>query len=258
MQYIDKSILEDRGKQIIDNLLNDCWHNDENKYIDADYATLSRYPFRTNFKAVLLEEQNEVCCYCMKKLENAHTTTLEHIIPHHASKEVFNTYNHPNFNANVIHLDDFDRELRIIPPDKYPHDIAYHNLIASCNSNTHCNHWREDKLIKPLIYNPNINTEIEYDSKGYAYSSEYLDDLETLGISVNKNLILYRLIWAEISKIKDININNMTEQQIEEILYELDYPVSFETIVSNFFSSPSKKPELLKYSWFFNYYRDRE
>ncbi|MEB2778088.1 hypothetical protein SYJ56_22435 [Algoriphagus sp. D3-2-R+10] len=255
MQYIDKSILENRGKTIVNNLLKACWDNDENKYKNANYDTLSKDPFKTNFKEVLLEEQNNLCCYCMKNLSNNNTTTLEHIIPHKSKKEEFDIYNHPNLNDNVLHMDEFRRDLNIIPPNKYPHDIAYHNLIASCDSNTHCNHGRGNKPIKVLIYNPNIHDEIEYNRKGHAYSEEYLDDLATLGISTNKNLILYRMIWSEIANNTTINPKDLTDNKIEEIILNMDYADNFSKVIDIFFDSPSKKPELLKYIWFFTYYK---
>ena len=256
MQYIDKSILQQQGNQIIDELLGECWSDDNNSYLNADYSTLSKEPFRTNFKRVLLEEQQEMCCYCMKKLDNNHSTTLEHIIPHHASQEDFNTYIHTNFQNNVIHLNNFDRGLKDIPPHRYPHDIAYHNLIASCDSNTHCNHGRGNKPINPLIYDSMINTKMEYDGQGYVYSDEYLDDLEALKISVDSNLILYRWIWAELSK-QAISPAQLTDDTIQDVILNMDYPNNFSKVIENFFDSPSKKPELLKYSWFYDYYREK-
>lgn len=256
MQYIDKSIRQQEGNQIIDELLEECWSDDDNRYLDADYSTLSKDPFRTNFKSVLLKEQQEVCCYCMKQLHNNHSTTLEHIIPHHISQKDFNTYIHPNFQNNVIHLSNFDRGLKNIPPHRYPHDIAYHNLIASCNSNTHCNNGRKDNPINPLIYDSAISTKIEYDSQGYSHSDEYLDDLETLGISVDTNLIMYRWIWAELSQ-QDITPEKLTDDAIQEVILNMDYPNNLSKLIENFFGSPSKKPELMKYRWFYDYYKDR-
>ncbi len=258
MQYIDKSIRQQEGNQIIDELLEECWNDDDNRYLDADYSTLSKDPFRTNFKRVLLEEQQEVCCYCMKQLHNNPSTTLEHIIPHHASQEGFNTYIHPNFQNNVIHLSNFDRGLKDIPPYKYPHDIAYYNLIASCDSNTHCNHKRGNESINPLIYDSTISTKIEYDHQGRAHSDkdEYLDDLATLGISVDTNLIMYRWIWAKLSQ-QAIAPEQLTDDTIQDVILNMDYPKNFSTVMENFFDSPSKKPELLKYSWFYDYYREK-
>lgn len=110
-----------------------------------------------------------------------------------------------------------------------------------------------------MFYDSQISSDIEYDSNGLVFSNsyEYLDELETLGLSVNPNLILYRRIWFEISKIPSLEKNSITEEKIEEILLNLDYSDSFNKIIDNFFSSPSKKPELLQYSWFFDYYKNK-
>lgn len=108
MQFIDKSILEDNGKNIINNLLNDCWDEQDIGYKAANYHTLSKPEYRRPLLQVLLLEQKEVCCYCMKELIKNHTTTLEHIIPHHCSKDDFDSYTTPLLVSNVLYLKDFD------------------------------------------------------------------------------------------------------------------------------------------------------
>ena len=107
MQYIDKSIRENEGKQIIDNLLSDCWNNEDNSYVEANYDTLCKHEYREPFVNLLLEEQSNLCCYCMRELANDHKTTLEHIIPHKASITDFAEYTSKLFINNIIHKDNF-------------------------------------------------------------------------------------------------------------------------------------------------------
>ena len=164
MKYINKIPNEVLGKQIVDELLFDCWDNVYNIYKNADYLDLSRPHYKSRLQDLLLQEQSNLCCYCMKELVNYHTTTLEHIIPHKSKVGIFSSYlTRDELTNNVIHRDNFDRYTKVIPLVKYPHDIAYHNLIASCNSNIHCNNYRSDKKIEPLIFDANIETLVEYD-----------------------------------------------------------------------------------------------
>jgi hypothetical protein len=256
MHYIDKSLNSKIGTAIVDDFLDKCWNGKE--YHAANYATFSKPEFRNSFVDVLLDEQKNLCCYCMKELQNDHKTTLEHIIPQNIKNtSQFNEYlTFKELGDNVINKIDFDQKNKVIPPLKYPHDLSFHNLIASCDSKANCNNKRKDEYIKPLIYDRDIQFKVEYDRKGQAFSLDYFDELETLGVSTNKNLILFRWIWAEISKMKDIDVNSINEETIEEILLTLEYPQNFESIIENFFDNPSKKPDLLKYKWFYNYFKN--
>ena len=252
MQYIDKAPLAGEATQLIDGLLEDCWKKEDGPYVAANYETLSRDPYRSRFKDLLLREQKSFCCYCMKTLQNDHTTTIEHLIPQNASKNDFQRYQHENF-TYVIHSADFDPHTHQPTRERYPHDIAYHNLIASCDSKVHCNNKRKDAHIAPLVYDPEIHSKIEYDRGGRAFSAveKYNESLNTLGLSAN-TLKMYRRIWAELAKNPAIAPDALTEEDIEETILEMDF---FDQLIENFFGTPSKKPTLLQYSWFFHYYR---
>ena len=251
MQYIDKSIRENEGKQIVNSLLNDCWN--DNGYVGADYDTLCKPVYKKPFIDLLLDEQSKFCCYCMRELDK---TTLEHIIPQSASIQEFDKYISEILTNNVIHKDNFDKSNHVIPPAKYPHDIAYHNLIVSCDGNSHCNHHRGDNFIKTLFYDIEICQKVEYDSKGNAFSVEYFDDLETIGISTNPLLIIYRKILCEFAKIKE-SIEEISDDDILEIVATISLEDKYQNTLNNFWDSPSKRPDLLKYRWFFNYYKNK-
>lgn len=254
MQYIDKTINENNGKQIVNNLLEECWVDE--LYLDANYDTLSKPKFRQPLVALLLNEQKEVCCYCMKQLSNNNKTTLEHIIPHKGNLNVFNKYNSPILINNVIHKDLFNRTINQISA-LYPHDIAYHNLVASCDSKSNCNNYRDDNFINPFFYDSEVVNKVEYDIKGNVYSSEYLDDLATSGISTSVELIIYREIWHKLSMQKE-SPEDVTDDDILEVVATMQIEKKFERKLNDFWDSPSKRPDLLKYKWFFSYYKTIE
>jgi hypothetical protein len=174
MRFIDKSSHQAQGNQVIDDLLSNKWVDIQGQYIDANYndgLCDKRYTFYIDLSMVLLQNQHHYCCYCMKKIDES-DISLEHIIPHETKTQAeFNTYLVcDEFIDNVIFSKAFNKTIRIIPPAKYPHDIAYYNLVASCRSNSHCNHKRGNKKIYPLMYDTNIKIKIDYNDSGIAYS----------------------------------------------------------------------------------------
>lgn len=256
MKHIDKSINEAAGKQVIDNLLEASWSKDEACYKGCDYGGLSKKEYRDEVLTLMMNEQEDLCCYCMKNLKDQ-KTTLEHIIPHHLKEAEFDDYLvTPELINNVVHLERFDRNNKIIPPDKYPHDISYHNLIVSCDSKIHCNNFRRDAKIFPLIYNANIEKIIEYDRAGNISGDQYEDDLDALGLSKpNSPLKFIRLIWYKLAKQYD-HIDEITPEVIEAIVLDLIDIFEPVRILEDFTGNPSYQEEVLNYKWFFQYYKN--
>lgn len=252
MKYIDKSKNEDAAKRVLDELLSDNWIDD--KFTNVDYDELKKNKYKNRFISLLIDEQQNLCCYCMKQLDLI-ATTLEHIIPHNINHQEFAKYlTNIILARNVIHKDSFVRTTKQIPPEFYPHDISYHNLIASCDSNANCNHYRKNKFISCFFYDTDIQTKVEYDDEGIAYSEEYYDDLATTGISTSNELKMYRKIWKAISMEKE-DINDLSNDDIEMVVLKLHGDAKFLKILNNFYGSPSKKDELMKFKWFFYYYK---
>ncbi len=249
MQHIDKTVRQNEAVAIIDNLLNDCWMDTE--YSEANYGTLSKPKYRKPFVEILLQEQKYVCCYCMKLLENDHHTTLEHIAPHHCTAAEFNKYTTVEITQHVIHTTGFNYSYHLVSPPKYPHDIAYHNLLACCKQ---CNNTRDITFIQEFVYDPNVTTEIEYDEQGIAFSFKYNDELRIVGISTNPDLVLFRNLWAFFAKTK-ANAAEVTNEDIDTKILEMVGMTGDEKLLENMFGNPSKKDDLLKYKWFFKYYK---
>lgn len=261
MKHINKSTHQIAGNGVIDNLLRECWIDEQACYANADYDNGlcdNRKTSKQDLMGVLLENQNHLCCYCMKHLMADQTTTLEHIIPHNIpSQEDFEEYLIcPELTDNVIFRDNFEREIQVIPPQKYPHDIAYHNLVASCDSKIHCNNYRKSKFVRPLFYDSEIEDKIEYDAQGQIGSTEYSEELSKLGLLKNGELIIYRLMWSELARTR-ASVNDVTEEDIETQVFTMIDNPKFERLLNNFIGTPSKKEELLKYKWFFYYYKNR-
>lgn len=258
MIYINKTTHQIQGDQIINSVLETSWIDDQNQYINANYddgLCNNQQTFRIELTQVLLENQQYYCCYCMKEITQI-DATLEHIIPHNTSTlSEFDTYLVcDELTNNVVYMANFDRSVKLIPPAKYPHDIAYYNLVASCDSNSHCNHYRKNKKIYPFFYDNEIGIKVTYDDAGIAYCDDYKDDLPKLGIGTNFNLKSYRVIWKKLAEVKDA-IDDVTNEDIDNIIYELVEQPGFEKLLNNFTGENNNKEVLKKYKWFFHYYK---
>lgn len=255
MKFIDKSINEKAGKRVVDSLLEESWSALDSCYKGADYNGLCKPEFRNQILSLILDEQSSLCCYCLKEIFPG-DTTIEHIIPNRLKVADFDSYLVADeLTNNVIHKDLFDRSTKVIPPLHYPHDIAYHNIIASCDSKTHCNNYRGDKKIKPLVFDTNIGHLVEYDKAGNPSSVEFENDLQKLGLlNSNSPLTFIRRIWFRLAT-KFTHINDITLDVIDDIIYDLILFFDDARIIENFTSVPSYKDDVLKYKWFFNYYK---
>lgn len=255
MKYIDKSVNETAGKLVIDTLLEDSWDLLDTCYKGADYEGLCKPAYRGQILPLMLNEQSSLCCYCLKEIVPA-DTTLEHIIPNGLKVADFASYLVTNeLTNNVIHKEIFDRNTKAIPPALYPHDIAYHNLIASCDSNMHCNNYRGNKKIEPFIFDANIENLVEYDKAGNASSVQYEDDLQKLGLlNFNSPLKLIRMIWYKLAQ-KFNHLNEITIEIIDDIINDLILLFDDDRVLENFIGTPSYKEDALRYKWFFQYYK---
>lgn len=255
MKYIDKSVHLSQGQQIVDQLLLDAWSDDDHLYHRADYDGLSQTKYKSTLLSNLLQEQQNSCCYCLKEISEGETT-IEHLIPQNETQTMFSRYlTVPELENNVLHLQSFDRRIKIIPPDKYPHDIAYHNLLASCNSKSHCNNYRKSKFIQPLVYDEDIMDQIIYDENGRAGSEKYGDEIDHVGISTDRNLIFIRKVWRELAT-RCTYYDLIDAETIDGVILDLiaDSQEDSVALIDNFTGEPSYKNEILRYKWFYNYY----
>ena len=256
MKYIDKTGAQQEGKGIVDTLLDDAWNIEEERFRGANYEGLSHPKYKPALLNLILNEQDHLCCYCLKLVQGQHNdTNLEHVIPQQTPEAIFRAYLIVNtLSENVIHKDTFNRSTRQIPPEKYPHDIAFHNLVASCNSAKHCNNFRGNDFVSPFIFDNDIHNKVVYDASGRIDCDEYNMDFDVIGITINEKLQQIRRIWKLLST-KIENVENITLDLIEiEILSLIDEP-NYEKLITDFTGYPSYKEELIKYKWFYSYYK---
>jgi hypothetical protein len=261
MEFIDKTKLADKAEKIVKSFLKsfigkgidypndlyDAFSRDVNDNGERLYNLL---------KQILLKEQHNRCCYCMR---NLNSETLEHIIPNGLKDKVkFDDYLDTNtvLNKNAICFapDYIANKQNSYPP--YPHTVAHQNLAVSCDSKTHCNNFKGNKGIKPIIFYKTITEDIEYESNGFAKWNKETEDIPTiekLGLN-DDTLKMIRRIWIYV-----LESNKNIDTQRDDIIVELSYGLSKdeEDILWKF--DNNKQWELLKqYDYFAVPYKIRQ
>ncbi len=259
MQYINKSENAVKGYQIVDTLKEDAWNHEEQKYIDFNYNGLGKAQYRDEIIQLTLQEQKDYCCYCMKIIPPAETS-LEHIIPQIVSKDDFHKYLIVNeLTNNVFHKDELNPKNKLEKLEKYPHDIAYHNLVASCRNKFHCNSKRGNLYIEPIMYYEKINEMVWYEKNG-SISSENLDVFLKDYLGLNQPYLesirkLWRLLSKKFETIPDpMDLTGLLEDMIDEAIATDDDVVIF---IERFTGNNNLSKVFRHYEWFFYYYKNK-
>ncbi len=210
MEYIDKESRE--GEDLVADFL------DRAKKYGEPYPTdlYDAFDKKATLKRILLEEQNDRCCYCMRRINNDRKTTLEHLIINNASsKEVFDQYleNETVLNEKVCYANEFvEAQATAYPP--YPHTIAYQKLAASCdgkienNTVVCCNLKRGNTFIEPLVLYPNIRERASYKRNGYILLNGDTDPSMVTILGLNNDTL--RIIRAILIYAKENGIDIAT------------------------------------------------
>ena len=249
MQRINKNTLA--GNLVIDGVLNTAWSIEEGRYEGNIYYGLLNEESKGNLRTLFLKEQGNKCCYCLKEITQEEIT-IEHIIPQKVSEEEFNSYlTVPELSTQVIHKNAFDRSTLNIPPERYPHDLGYNNLIASCDSSTHCNNKRGNAFISPFMYDDTLLQDISYEPFGSVFTTT--TEIDALKLN-NDFLKMVRRLWHLIAKKIDTLDEILNQNTLQNILDELIINEG-EKYIETFTGETSKVSEVYRYKWFFNYYK---
>ena len=260
MEFIDKTKSAREAEDIINSFLK-SFIDEEANYPEDLYDAFCRdrntngKKYRELLTNILKLEQKNRCCYCMQRLVGE---TVEHIIPNKINTKIeFENYLCPNTVLNKYKLY-FTKEFLCnretnFPP--YPHTIAYQNLTLSCCSNNHCNNFRGDKTIKPLIFYSTISEDIEYKFNGFVVWKNETEDLPTLvklGLN-DDSLMMIRRIWLFANN-ENVNLLYLDKNKRHEFILRLlpEVEKNEEDILLKF--KNDKQWELLKrYDYFASY-----
>lgn len=191
MKYIDKAPYRAAERQYVVDFLQQCFSQETNGFypaIDSDqlYQNFSHRSFRkgsSGWEQLLLQEQEQRCCYCMRRLQPS-SLNIEHVIPRNlppaTARAEFQQYTHaaPVLAREVMLSADFAQipfqsPAAIAQEPKMPHRIALANLLASCNGKNEesplegccCNNYRGHDYLLPLMLMPEVAERVSYDGK---------------------------------------------------------------------------------------------
>ena len=206
--------------------LKDCYNEDTQSFYpsvnsDQSYSNFSSKKYRKGFAGwenLLLQEQHDRCCYCMRRLKSS-ALNIEHVIPRNLkANDTHNEFakytENSKWLADNVELDsDFaKRNFKSVQDIErvkiFPHRIALANLLASCNgkfeevsSGCCCNNARSNDYLLPLMLMPEVKERIVYDGISgavaiYPKDESWVKMLQTLNDDTYKEIrILWHKIW---------------------------------------------------------------
>lgn len=233
MEYIDKSVYQDKERKIDLKYLKDCFDSDTYSFypsIDSDesYRNFSSKEYRKGFdgwEKLLLHEQNGRCCYCMRKLRDG-ALNIEHVIPRNIeSKDPKVEFQKYTDKASILadHVElasdfakmQFSSSEELETVERFPHKIALANLLASCNgkfgmpnNGCCCNNARGNDYLLPLMLMPEIKDRVFYDGISglisiYPQDPSWIKMLQTLNDDTFKEIrVLWYKIWLHKNEIQ--------------------------------------------------------
>ncbi|WEK70978.1 MAG: hypothetical protein P0Y62_05330 [Candidatus Chryseobacterium colombiense] len=218
------------------------------QYIDYTYSKFS--PTKQIIRNLLIDEQKEKCCYCLKILEKNNSTTLEHIYPQNPNaSSSLATY-------SIMCIDNrvFDYSVQNIPSsnlDNLPHDISYYNLLACCSK---CNGERGNKDIIPFIFDSIVKTKFLYDDQGNIFSSQYFNEIVSIGLAgdyYKRNRKIWRQLKNNVGNNPIPTDINTLKNEIRTIASAL-YLVESDPYYLDLITDEDKVKDTIKYKYFFD------
>lgn len=244
-------------------------NNGGNEYLNIGYDDINK----THYKSFCLAEQENVCCYCSRKIDDRSEIELEHIIPRSVkgNEKLQEYFDYSDILKQNVVLQEVFRLSKIqqaTPP--FPHHIAYHNIVASCNGRTFapsddftcCNRKRENEFIPPL----NLMVQcIGYENDG---TMVYLPDIQNREyintLNLNKQALKnIRRLWFLFSR-SIVTINELLAATTEEDYMELltihifanPLKVLSDNRLIDTFSVESAWNVFMAYKYFLSFYRN--
>lgn len=226
---------------------NNKWNNSSSNYGNYNYDGFFKNNIKNSVKSLLIDEQNSLCCYCMKHLEKNDSSTIEHLYPN--NPQIHNIFT--NYHLSCTEKINFNFGVRQFPNtilDNLPHDISYYNLLACCLK---CNNTRDTKEIRPFIFVSDIKTKFLYNDEGNIYSNEYEDEIIKIGLA-DSYYVQYRHLWKHIAKTESNSIF-ANDKKLKKIVVKAALALHIKTnsiFYIDFVKNGLKVKEAIDYKYF--------
>jgi hypothetical protein len=228
---------------------NNKWNAISNNYGAYNYDGFNS-AFKNTIKELLIEEQNNLCCYCMKFIKITDSiSSIEHLYPN--NPQPHNIF--VNYGVTCIEKILFDFTRRQVPNallDNLPHDVSYYNLVACCIS---CNNTRDTKEIRSFVFDPNVKNEFSYNDNGNIFSSLYQDEITKIDLA-NDRHANYRRLWKHIAITNNHTIFS-NENKLKRAIIKAALELHLKTksfFYADFMLNGIKVNEAIMYRYFFD------
>ena len=255
----------------------------DKKTFDNSHFSKANYKHGTSTKPkgwlnILLEEQNGLCCYCMRRFSGG-DVSVEHIIPE--SFTGLNATNEYNFYSNIsndiknyvelgstVVTRTFANASDLDLLTKFPHLIAHSNLTAACIVSPKgteigccCNNRRGNTRILPLMLMPSVDSIVKYETDGtmsILYSDDAISVQTLVALNINNETLKeVRHLWylAKTSKIKPQGSENLPNRM--RLLCGYFHKAFFAELDAKYqkYADTDMYWNLfLQYDWFWSYY----
>lgn len=271
--------------------LKDCYNEDTQSFYpsvnsDQSYSNFSSKKYRkgiAGWENLLLQEQHNRCCYCMRRLKSS-ALNIEHVIPRNLkANDTHNEFakytENSKWLADNVKLDsDFaKRNFKSVQDIErvkiFPHRIALANLLASCNgkfeevsSGCCCNNARSNDYLLPLMLMPEVKERIVHDSISGAVAIHPQDEswvkmLQTLNDDTYKEI---RILWHKIWKFnQELDIETVRGYLLKDriIFFKKIFNLNNFENIPNEYHKYTGLPDgdctywnlLMDFDWFFTY-----
>lgn len=291
MEFINKKPFLKQEQKLDVEFLKDCYNEDTQSFypsVDTDqsYSNFSSKKYRkgiAGWENLLLQEQHDRCCYCMRRLKSS-ALNIEHVIPRNIKannphNELAKYTDNSKWLADNVELDtDFaKRKFKTVQDIEkvktFPHRIALANLLASCNGKFEevsngccCNNARSNDYLLPLMLMPEVTERIVYDGISgavaiYPQDESWAKMLQMLNDDTYKEI---RILWYQIWKFnQELDLKTVRGYSLKDRIlffkkiFKLD---NFEDI-SNEYHKYTGLPDgdntywnlLMDFDWFYTY-----
>jgi hypothetical protein len=273
MRYIDKDICRDEGNHLVNEYLDSCWNDAEKRYCNVDYDDFRR-KYRFRLTDLFLRNQSNLCCYCMRNLEDGERVTFEHIIPQTANETTRDYYRSaPNLSEDDVVLTSVFAHTENASYPPYPHTVAYNNLVASCDgvfpdgtSALCCNNRRGDLTAYPVYYDANVSSKIVYSLDGIAISVDcdplVSDMIDHTGLNC-RILQDIRFVWSQLHEVSEDELTHCLddvknrEALLLSVMFKSTDRMDYKLNLIVKFTKDNYWIKLMNYKFFWEYYKSK-
>lgn len=245
-------------------------------------------PDKTGWLDVLIKEQSDRCCYCMRRVVRDEIS-VEHVLPEsfegldELQEYEFYASQSPSIRNHVELASRFavrrfagGAEISVLTC--FPHPIAHGNLTVACMNKKDgqeigccCNNHRGNARILPLMLMSDVEEHVGYTSDGtmqitYPNTDNIvIDTIQRLNIN-NGTLKEVRSIWCKISatEYEPATLSSFNLAQRMSMFKQLFGTNTFSEIPEQYRkyanATDSGTPDywnlLMQYDWFLDYYRN--